>query len=297
MRQLPFGLLCVLATPLHPQVPAPAPDVFLVGIRAQSTGKGLELTGAVRNVTNHDGYDNQPSWSSNGRYLLFTAVRDGAQADIFRYEVETGTTERLTHSAPESEYSARTSLDGGSITVVRVEKDSTQRLWKIPMGPEAPTPILPSLKPAGYYAWASPSLVAVFVLGNPNALVLGDVTTGKIDTVARNVGRSLHRIPGTDHISYTERTADGATWVQDLDPALRSATRLARLPAGVEDYAWTPGGSIITSDGAGTLLAWSGDAWQRIGDLASEGLGSISRLSVSPNTDWIAVVAVPASRR
>ena len=58
---------------------APDPDIFLVSLR--QTGGKLEVTGA-RNLTNRPGYDNQPSWSRDGRTLFFTSVREDEQADL-----------------------------------------------------------------------------------------------------------------------------------------------------------------------------------------------------------------------
>ncbi len=270
----------------------PSPDVFLVGIR-QENGS-LMLTGVVKNVTARAGYDNQPSWSRDGSAIYYTSTRDDAQADIYRFDIASGTDSRITHTAPESEYSATLMPDGTAISVIRVERDSTQRLWRFPLDGGAPTVILPALKPAGYQAWLGDRTLAVFVLGSPNALVLGDVRTQSVDTVARRIGRSLHRIPGSSHLSFPQFEPDSVVAVMELDPATRALSRRAPLPRGVEDYAWTPDGRLIAGEGS-RLVQWTGSAWAPIGDLGSAGLTQITRLAVSPRADWIAVVAIPGS--
>ena len=88
---------------------------------------------------------------------------------------------------------------------------------------------------------------------------------------------------------------DEEWWIVELDPKARTMVRLARLPKGVEDYAWTPTGTIVAGDGS-RLVRWTGTSWESIGDLAVSGLTAITRLSVSPRGDWIAVVAVPAPK-
>jgi dipeptidyl aminopeptidase/acylaminoacyl peptidase len=272
----------------------PGPDVFLVAIRMK--GLTVELTGTVRNATSRPGYDNQPSWSPDGKSVYYTSTREDAQADIYRIDVASGVSTRITRTAPESEYSATVMADGKGISVIRVELDSAQRLWRFPLDGTAPSVMLPALKPTGYQAWASPSTVAIFVLGSPNALAFADLATNRVDTVARNIGRSLHRIPGTAHISFSQNISDTESWIQEFDPASRTITRRARLPAGVEDYAWTPDGGLVAGDGS-KIVVWSSDAWQVVGDLAQQGISGITRLAVSPDGKWIAVVGVPAAAK
>ncbi|HUQ79774.1 MAG TPA: hypothetical protein VM076_01480 [Gemmatimonadaceae bacterium] len=64
------------------------------------------------NFTDRAGYDNQPVLTSDGAGIFFTSVRDDAQADIYRWDVATKQTVRITTSAPESEYSATRSTMG-----------------------------------------------------------------------------------------------------------------------------------------------------------------------------------------
>ena len=61
------------------------------------------------------------------------------------------------------------------------------------------------MKPVGYHAWVEPDHLAMFILGQPATLQVGRVATGKADVVARDIGRSLHRIPGTRLVSFVQR--------------------------------------------------------------------------------------------
>lgn len=251
--------------------------------------------GTPENVTARVGYDNQPSFAPDGRSLFFTSQRDDAQADIYRYDLGTRATSRVTTTAPESEYSATVMPGGGAISVIRVERDSAQRLWRVPLGADASSVILQNVKPVGYHAWADDHTLALFVLGSPNTLQVADTRTGKSDTLETSIGRSLHRIPGQRRISFVHKQADSTWWIKSLDPASRSITRLVQLPAGVEDYAWTAGGRIVIGNGA-KLMSWdsrSAGAWEEIADLSSAGLGQITRLAISPSGDRIALVAIP----
>jgi len=269
------------------------PDVCLAGLERSG---GRVTIGAPRNVTSREGYDNQPAFSQDGDALYFTSVRDDAQSDIYRFTVSTGITTRVTRTAPESEYSAFELPDGGAIALVRVERDSVQRLWRVPLGGGAEAPLFPALRPVGYHAWADAHRVAMFVLGDPNALVLGDTRTGRLDTLMFNIGRSMHRIPGTRQLSFVSKSYADAWYVMALDVDSRDIRPLARLPRGVEDYAWLPDGRLLCGSGSALLVADPrGDAaWVTVTDLQLAGLTEITRLAISPKGDRLAIVAVPS---
>ncbi len=268
------------------------PDIFLARLTSRA---GRLSVDSLRNLTHRAGYDNQPSWSPDGKDLYFTSVRDDAQADIYRIDVASGAMTRVTTTAPESEYSATVMPGGGAISVVRVERDSAQRLWRVPLHGGPPTLILERVKPVGYHAWADSTTLALYVLGNPNTLQIADTRTGRADTVVTNIGRSLQRVPGAHRVSFVRRVSRDESWIELLDPATRAMQRIVKLPAGVEDYAWTPDGMLLAGKGSELLRCdpGGGTTWETVADLSSFGLTSITRLAVSPRGDAIAIVAVP----
>ena len=274
---------------------APDPDIFLVTITL--TGK-LAVTGA-RNLTNRAGYDNQPNWSRDGRTLFFTSQRGDGQADIYRIGgTGTDTAVRVTLTSPESEYSATPIPGKNAISVIRVERDSTQRLWSIPLDGSASSVILERIKPVGYHTWVSDTLLALFVLGSPNTLQLASTITGRADTITTSIGRSL-RTTRDGQVSFVHKVSNDEWWLTLLDPTTRQQKRLVRMPRRVEDYDWTPGGIVLIGEGS-VLKSYDpqrGGDWETVADLAPLGLTGITRLSVSPSPrgDGIAVVAVPAA--
>lgn len=271
------------------------PDVFIATLAL----KGARVqVGAPDNVTARPGYDNQPSFTADGRAIFYTSVRDDAQADIYRYQIATRSTTRVTHTAPESEYSAALIPGDDAIAVIRVERDSSQRLWRFPLGQGAPSVILEHVKPAGYFAFADPSTIGLFVLGRPATLQLADARSGKVDTIVANVGRSLHRVPGRRAISYVSRAYEEVSWVMSLDPETRSMLPIARLPAGTEDYAWLPDGRLVAGQGSRLMICdpKTTAEWTEVADFTAAGLTNITRLAVAPDGSAIAIVAVPRTR-
>ena len=286
------GLVLFLAPAALP-AQAPESDIFLLPLRVEA---GRVVLGEAVNVTARPGYDNQPAFTPDGRGLLYASERDG-QTDIFRYDVRDRTTRRLTET-PESEYSPTLTPDGRALSVVRVEADSTQRLWRMPLGGrDQPRPVLPDVKPVGYYAWSERNMLALFVLGGggaPNTLQVARVGRAATDTILTGIGRSLHAVPGGTSVSFVHAAAVPRAIMQ-LDPATGSLRRLAVPLEGSDDFAWLDRTTLLMARGTELhqLRVGEGAEWVRVADLASSGVGTLSRLAVSPRGDWLAVVSSP----
>ena len=267
--------------------------------------------GKPANISNNPGYDNQPSFTPDGKAVLFTSVRgdrkpDPANAaqtgsDIYRHDLASGQLTQLTSTA-ESEYSP-TFMGDGHISVIQVEPDGTQRLWKFPLAGGKPQVILPDVRRIGYHAWADSGTLALFVLGAPGTrepatLQLANVASGKSEIIASGVGRSILKIPGGGISFVHTETIDGAARVtiKELDPATKHVTSLvpAIEGAAAPDLAWTPDGLLLAAH-SGKLYGWRrGDtAFAVVADLESLGLRGVTRMAVSPAGDRLALVAQP----
>lgn len=279
------------ATGAAPQAGPPSTDVYLVPLSAGP----LPKVGAPLNVTHRDGYDNQPAFSLDSRSLMFTSTREDAQADIYKYDFSTGLSVPV-QKTKESEYSAFPLTGDAGVTVIRVEADSTQRLWRMPASGEASV-MFPSVKPVGYFAQADDSTWALFVLGSPATLQIAHTNREGTETVARNIGRSLHKIPGSTRVSYVQKGADG-WFVMSFDPSTkRIDTLVATVSKSSEDVVWADSSTLLSASGS-KLFAWKKGTttWTEIGDFGYASLASITRLAVSRNGQWLAITAVPQKR-
>ena len=281
--------LVLLAAAASPQTP-PSTEIFLAPL---APADGRLQAGGPANVSNSPGYDNQPAFTPDGAAMLFTSVRDGAELpDIYRYDLASRLVSRVT-TTPEGEYSPTPTPDGTGFSVIRVEADGTQRLWRFSMAGTDPALVLADVKPVGYHAWIDDRTLALFVLGRPATLQIADTGSGKAEPVAENIGRSLHRIPGRATVSFVHKEEDAGWWVKEYDPRTKAITPLVRTLDGSEDCAWMPDGRLLMAQGA-RLFVWQpgGNAgWEEVANFAAAGLQSITRLAVSPNGDWIAIVA------
>jgi len=273
---------------------APATDIFLAPLSISSTD-GRPTIGKPVNITSRPGYDNQPAFTPDSRAILFTSIHEdgGGQSDIYRYDLGTKAITRVT-STPESEYSATIMPGGQRFSVIRVERDSAQRLWSFAMDGSDPQLLIPTVKPVGYHAWIDPDNLALFVLGNPNALVHYDLRSGHADTLARNIGRSLAPTIGGGGFSFTAHDSTGAVKLKTMSWPYQTIGDLVALPRGSEDIVWLARDLVLSSNGS-RLVSWKPGTtdWQDAVDLAPSGLSRISRLAVSQDGKWLAIVAVP----
>ena len=263
---------------------APGTDIYLAALSVED---GQVQIGEPTNVTRRPGYDNQPAFLMDNSGFLYTSVRND-QADTYQYVLAADTSVRVTDT-PESEYSPTPVEDGFS--TVLVEFDGAQRLWQYEMDGSDPEVLFPDAQPVGYHTWASEQQVALYVLGDPPTLQLGNARTKMVvDTLAENIGRSMHNIPGRPAISYVQYTSDTTSVIRALDGSTRTATDLVETIDGGDFHAWTPGGILLMARGS-TLYQWSdgADGWQDVADLAP--LQNVTRLAVSPDGTRLALVA------
>ena len=303
-----IGCLLALAT-LAVQLPAPHDtEIFLASFSQDASGIHI---GSPANITNNPGYDNQPFFTSDSRAILFTSMRDGKQTDIYRYTLATKQTAQVTHT-PESEYSP-TVTPAGMLSVVRVELDghNTQRLWQFTPDGTDPHVVLENVTRVGYHAWADEHTLALFILGvgkAPATLELADTRGQSTRSVATDIGRSIQRIPRTGpvtHISFVERkrVSDFNYWiVNQLDPRTGDAQPLAppfKADGSDMDVAWTPDGSMLLTVRGADMYTWRrGDSeWKRAESLERLSLRRVSRLALSPDGKWIALVAEQSAGR
>jgi hypothetical protein len=273
-----------------PEAAAPASDGPDVWLSELSLGdEGLVSLGEPRNLTRRPGYDDQPHFLSDGD--LFYTRQEAGRTDIWRWDRDADAVAPVTRTDPESEYSP-TPLPGGTgFSVVRVEADSTQRLWRFDDDGAGAAVLLPDVAPVGYHAWVSPDTVALFVLGDPPTLQLASVRTGEARILAEDIGRSLQRVPGEHAFSFVQRHAEGGTTIRVYDVARDTVSDAGAGVDGGDFHAWTPSGTLLQAAG-GRLFFWHSAMghWMPAADFTDRGL-VLSRLAVSPDGGWLAFVA------
>lgn len=276
--------LAALGRPLGAQ--GPSTDIYLVPLaRAGDTWQ----LGMPSNATRRRGYDNQPLFLPDGSGFLFTSIREDGQADTYRYALAAGAITRITDT-PESEYSPTPLAHRpGWFSTVRVEADSTQRLWAIRLDGAGAELLLPDVRPVGYHAWIDGGGLALFVLGQPPSLQVILEPGSAPRVVVAGVGRALVPVPREPAVLFTQAFPGGYV-ITRLDLPALVLHPLAPAPA--TDFFTLYGGTLFAAAGSRILAFRPGrdQAWLEIGTLEPAGVRGITRLAVSPDGKWLAVV-------
>ncbi len=282
-----IALLAFAASRLTAQ-PGPSTDVWLVPMKQQGA---VPTFGAPVNATHRTGYDNQPSFTANGDGVFYTVIGTDGATDIWRIPLPPGKPRQMT-ATKESEYSATVTPDGRFFSVIRVEADSTQRLWKFPLDGGPPSLVLEQIKPVGYHVWGGAHTLVLYVLGAPApTLRIADDRTGTGEVVATNIGRTLAKVPGRDAVTFVQLAKDSTAWISELDLHSKAIRRVAPALEGGDYHVWTPKGVLLSAAGS-RVYAWIDGRWDTVADFGRWGVRGLSRLAVSPKGDWLAFVAL-----
>ncbi|NQZ76108.1 MAG: hypothetical protein HRT61_08360 [Ekhidna sp.] len=260
----------------------PNTDVYLMDMRRSSEAIVFENH---TNISENAGYDNQPSFWSDSESILYVRNMEG-QTDIVRFYFESSSTIRVSKTPGGSEYSPLMMPDG-RVSSIRLDTTGLQLLYAYKLNGKNKV-LVPDLK-IGYHAWINEDEIVAFVLGEPATLQLVNVKSNTAKILSENIGRSLHKIPGTNAFSFVDKSSDNWT-IRSMDPVTSEVKVLTDVIKGAEDYCWTPRGEIIMGYESKLYMWQSGSEWKEIADLSVKGIENITRITVSPDGKKLALV-------
>ena len=270
-------------------------EIFLFDLKIEN---GQPVVSNGINITNHKGYDNQPFFHPSRPIIYYSSFDDSGRSDIKYYNYETKVTKNFT-STHDREYSPTVTPDGNFISCILQRDNGAQDLVKYPIDGGRPEVLINHLN-VGYHSWVAENKLMLFVLEDSTHNSLHYYYLGKnADTViAENIGRTLHKIPQQNAMSFVQRTRDKTAVIKkfNIDNGVIS-TLVATLP-GQDYFAWLQGGLMLMSDG-GKLYYHQESAFQEtkdkgwqllhvIGDTSM--LKGVTRLATNSNDTKLAVV-------
>jgi len=265
-------------------------EIYLFDLRF-TNGK-MKISGG-KNITNHKGYDNQPFFHPSLPVIYYSSFNDSGRSDIKWFNYETGETKNLTLT-PEREYSPIVTPDRQFISCIIQRDNGAQDLAKYPIGGGWPVVLINHLK-VGYHAWAGENKLLMFVLDDTirNSLHYYYLEKDADTIIAENAGRSLHKIPGQNAMSFVQKISGERSVIKKFDMTTGIiSTIIATLP-GREDLVWLNGNRILMSDGSRffTCIDKHETKWEPV---IIEGnavmLKGVTRLAVNADNTKLAVV-------
>jgi hypothetical protein len=277
-------------------VPAgpPKPEIYVADL---SVFDDLLYLGPLQKIAEGtNSQDNQPMFMPDSRSLLYTAeygYGEQIQTEIHRYYFSSRRETRLTRTG-ESEYSPGPVPGDRAFSATRVETDSARRVWRFTMEGMDGEVLFRDLGEVSHHVWGNESTVLLYVAGDPPTARIGDLTTGESEVVARDVGRSMNKIPNRNAWSFVERVSPVQAWINEINIGTRETRRIISTFGGGEFHAWTPEGVLLMAMSS-QIYQWDPEVdvdWRLVADLEDTVL-TVTGLAVSPDGSKIAIVGDP----
>ena len=261
-------------------------EVYLFDIK--KIDKRYQLT-HKKNISSNEGYDSQPHFYDKNT-VLFSSTRNG-QTDIVKYDIITGKKVFINNTPQGGEYSPQRIPKSNDVSAVRLDNSGLQRFYQYNIQTGESKEVIKDLKVA-YPFWHNHKTVVSAVIGEKNLeLVVSNIKKQKNHILDKNVGRSFHRIPNTNNVSYINK--ENSTWeVRSLNVSKLTSEKVTDIDGKYEDICWLPDGSILQAK-KNEIIRFdpTTKSWSSFYSFENTELRNISRIIVNPEGTQIAIVA------
>ena len=262
------------------------PEIFLFDLENKNAIIKLQNG---KNISNNKDYDNQPSFSDN-RFIFFASTRNG-QTDIVKYDTRNNDKVWL-NSTEGGEYTPLKIPNKNTISAVRLDKDGKQRLYSYNINNGESTELIKDLVVA-YYTWYDKNTIVSAVIEDDNLnLYVSNLKKGTNKKHATNVGRSFHKIPNSNLVSFISKENENQWQIKSLNPKTGTIKFIANTMQDVEDICWLDDKTILSGKGnkLHQLTLQKDNNWIEIANLSSYGISEISRLSTNTDSNKLLIV-------
>lgn len=262
-------------------------EIFLFNIESPSSN--ISVTSG-KNISNNEGYDNQPSFM-NKDYILFSSNRNG-QTDIIKYHTNYGSKTWLNFTEG-GEYTPLKVPNKDAVSAVRLDPDGKQRLYAYSLKTSESTETIKDLVVA-YYTWYDENTIVSAVIEDTELnLYITDVNKGISKKYATNVGRSFHKIPNSNLVSFISKEDETQWKIKSLNPKTGAIKTIANTIEGVEDICWLNHITILSGKGSSLqkFTLNKDNNWKTVTDLSSYGITTITRLTTNPEATKLLIAA------
>jgi hypothetical protein len=243
----------------------------------------------IKNISNNEGYDNQPSFLDDNT-ILYAGTRNG-QTDIAKYNINYDSKIWINHTDG-SEYSPLLIPNQKAVSSIRLEKDGTQKLYLYSLK-NGESDVLVEDIIIGYQTWYNDNILVSAVLEDDwLSLYSTNLIESENYKVDVNIGRSLHKIPDTELISYISKQ-DSIVWeIKSFNPLNQETRSIAATLHQTEDMCWLPDGTILMGK-EDVLYKFRPNQdvdWIEVASLKEYSITNITRLAVNSNASKLALI-------
>ena len=229
---------------------------------------------------------NQPPFGRK-MTLLYAATRNG-QTDVVLHQLTSGEKNWWSATEQGSEYSPLRIPMTDEFSAIRLDTTGLQRLYRYDSNGESQL-LHPNLK-IGYQLWVdATTLLCTVLVDDRMDLYLIAVERSTATLIQSNVGRSLHKVPNSEQLSFIHRK-EGKAIVTTLDQKTKAQEAVFTLPEGVQDHAWLADGTLVYGQGSALYTLGSDQAPRLLHQFKEEEIKGISRIAVSPQGKRLALV-------
>lgn len=261
-------------------------EIYLFDLQKKGT-EWKVLNG--KNISNNKGYDSQPSFYDNN-ILLFSSNKNG-QTDIAKYNIKTGKKTFISNTTYGSEYSPERIPNSNAISAVRLDKTGLQRFYKYNFKNGNSKELIKNLKVA-YPRWHNKdTLVAVSIINDTLELFIHNFKINKSVSYAKKVGRSVHKIPNTNMMSFISK--ENKNWeVKSINLITKEIKTLIEIGQ-KEDICWLPNGTLLLAKNNAILKfdPKTDKKWKPFHTFTDKNINNISRIMVNKNSTKLVLVA------
>ncbi|MFN8116533.1 MAG: hypothetical protein U0W65_10495 [Bacteroidia bacterium] len=242
------------------------------------------------NITHRIGYDNQPTFSSDGKSILYVCIDSTKQADIYQYTISKKTSVNLTKSQI-SEYSPTIIPDGSGFSSVVVEKDSSQRVWLFNLDGTFKRIVHEGTDSIGYHTWLNSDTLMYYKLTEPHSLRVLDLKSNKDVWICDHPTRAFKQIGQSSRFMYGIKYST-STQFRIYNSALKESVVYASYPSINEDFIWHPELGLIKSEGS-DLLKYNEQSktWDVLFSFSNLGIKKITRFVFDSKNKQLAIVS------
>lgn len=248
-----------------------------------------------QNITNRKGYDNQPSFSTDGNSIYYVSIREDKQADIYSYSIGSKKNIRLT-STTESEYSPTLTSKKNTIACVTVLGDSSQVILTYDLKTGKPVSYpgnsssqINSFDSVGYFTFLNSDTVLYYKLTQPHSLRAYSLLKKADVFLGFNPVRGFKAINRYEFIYGIKDSAKVTFYIYNA--LLSKANKYCEYNSLNEDIIWHKNLGLLKSEGPVILqFIASENKWQELFNFSGFGIKQITRFAFDTQSKRIVIV-------